>query len=134
MRRTLQDQVADHVKDWLTLILAGLGITFAPYEWLGGMFLALGAAAFAMKRFPEKDKQELWVVMLGAFFASHIVGIASTHWFHEIPVQLPMTLAGFGSRYLARTTMRVFGIVDAKSPAVISNAIDRVVNTKDDEK
>lgn len=52
--------MADHAKDWLTLLLAGLGVTFAPHEWIGGMLLAFVAAAFDMRSDPEQDQRELW--------------------------------------------------------------------------
>ena len=76
----MRDTLADHAKDPLTLALAGLGITFAPYEWLGGLFLALAGAAFAMRSDPEQDWRELWLVMLGAFLASHIAALIWQRW------------------------------------------------------
>ena len=41
----MRDTLAGHAKDPLTLALAGLGITFAPYEWIDGLFLALAQGA-----------------------------------------------------------------------------------------
>jgi hypothetical protein len=38
------------------------------------MFLAMAAAALAMRADPEQDVRELWLVMLGAFLASHLAG------------------------------------------------------------
>ena len=137
----MQDQVADHAKDWLTLSLAGLGISFAPYEWLGGLFLALAGAAFAMRSDPEQDRRELWLVMLGAFLASHVAALIWWHWpptmwsIHA-PVQAVMLGAGFLSRRLTRLALRVAGMVEARSDRIadrIADRIDRTIGPADQE-
>lgn len=130
----MKDIAADHAKDWLTLMLVGLGISFAPYEWLGGMFLALAAAAFAMRSDPEQDQRELWLVLLGAFLASHLAGMGAHWWMPEFPVQVAMAAAGFFSRRITRMTLRMAGMVEDRSDRVADHLIDRVLGaSKEDD-
>lgn len=123
----MKDAVADHAKDWLTLFFAGLGISFAPYEWIGGMFLALAGAAFAMRSDPERDQRELWLVLLGAFLASHLAGMASHAWYPEFPVQVTMCIAGFLSRRLTRFTLKFAGIIEDKGDKIADKVIDKFI-------
>lgn len=129
----MRDTLSEHAKDWLTLALAGLGISFAPHEWLGGMFLALAGAAFAMRSDPEQDQRELWLVLLGAFFASHLAAIASQKWAPGIPVQVVMATTGFFSRRLTRFALRLAGMVEGRSDRIADRLIDRVLPDKKED-
>lgn len=130
----MKDQIADHAKDWLTLLLAGLGISFAPHEWIGGMFLALAAAAFAMRSDPEQDRRELWLVLLGAFLSSHLAAMG-VHWYlPAFPVQVVMAGAGFFSRGLTRMALRTAGLVEARSEDIVDRAVDHFLPEKDKDK
>lgn len=123
----MKDVVADHAKDWLTLFFAGLGISFAPYEWIGGMFLALAGAAFAMRSDPERDQRELWLVLLGAFLASHLAAMASHAWYPQFPVQVTMCVTGFLSRRLTRFTLKFAGIIEDKGDKIADKVIDKFI-------
>lgn len=125
----MRDVIADHAKDWLTLFLTGLGITFAPHEWIGGMFLALAAAAFAMRSDPEQDQRELWLVLLGAFLASHLAGLAADKWTPNLPVQGAMAVAGFFSRRVTRFALRLAGMVEARGDQIADQIIDRALGS-----
>lgn len=128
----MKEQIADHAKDWLTLALAGLGISFAAHEWLGGMFLALAGAAFAMRMDPEQDQRELWVVMLGAFITSHVAAIVVHYFWPGFPVQLVMLAAGFFSRRLTRMAFGFFTRVEKRTDAISDRVIDRIIPEKED--
>lgn len=128
----MKEQLADHAKDWLTLALAGLGISFATHNWLGGMFLALAGAAFAMRMDPEQDQRELWVVMLGAFITSHVAAIAVHFFWPAFPVQLVMLAAGFFSRRLTRMAFGFFTRVEKRTDAISDRVIDRIIPEKED--
>lgn len=124
----MNDAAADIAKDWVTLALAGLGITFAPaHEYIGGLCLGLSGAGFAAKLQPEKDRVELWVVMLGGFLASHLAALGAHIWFPTWPIQLVMAAGGFGSRFAARFALRAMGIVESKADRIANVAIDRVL-------
>lgn len=124
--------VADHAKDWLTLLLAGLGITFLPHEFFAGMFLAFAGAAFAMKIDPEQDKRELWLVMLGAFLAAYLAAEALQYaiaqaWIQPFPPQPVMLFAGFFSRMIMRRILQIGGLVDQRLPTLTDKLLDRVL-------
>ena len=125
--------VADHMKDWLTLALAGLGISFAPHEWLGGLFLALAGAAFAMRTDPERDERELWLVLLGAFLASHVAAICAHIWTPEIPKQLVMALAGFFSRRMTRFALNLGSAFERRTDKIADRLIGRVLPDDNDD-
>lgn len=132
----MKDIAEAAAKDWLTLFFAGLGITFAPHEWLGGMLLGLAGGGFARHIDPEQDKRELWIVFLGAFLTSHIAALAWEVWPQDwpgipVPVQLVMLMAGFASRRLTRTVMRIFGLIEARSDTIADRLVDRALPAKD---
>ena len=116
---------AEHVKDWLTLFLAGLGVTFAPHEWIGGVLLALAGAAFAMRADPEQDARELWLVLLGAFLAAHIAAMFSTRYFPDFPVQAVMAGTGFFSRRITRFGLRLAGMVESRGDVIAGRVVDK---------
>lgn len=76
----MNDAAANMAKDWLTLALAGIGISFPAHHFLGGLFMAFAGAALAARTQPEQDRRELWLVMLGAFFAATVMAQAVQAW------------------------------------------------------
>ena len=121
----MKDALAAQSKDWLTLMFAGLGVSFAPHEWIGGMFLALAGASYARHMEPEQDRRELWAVMVAAFLASHVAGMAANFYMPDLPVQLAMLAAGFFSRRATRIAMRVMGLIEDRSGDVTERMINR---------
>lgn len=132
----MNDQAAHMAKDWLTLLFAGLGITFLPHDWIGGMFLALAGASLARAWEPEQDRRELWAVMVAAFLTSHIAGILAHRYIPDFPVQIVMAATGFLSRRVVRFLMRLVGLIEARSDTIADRLIDRVLpgNDKGDDK
>jgi hypothetical protein len=125
---------AEHLKDWLTLALAGLGVTFGAHEWVGGVLLALAGAAFAMRADPEQDARELWLVLLGAFLAAHIAAMFSTRYFPDFPVQAVMAGAGFFSRRITRFGLRLAGMVESRGDVIAGRVVDKYLPPSDGEK
>ena len=123
----VKDQIADHAKDWLTLALAGLGITFAPHEWIGGLFLALAGASLARHMEPEQDRRELWAVMVAAFLASHLAALLAQVWIPAWPVQIVMLGTGFFSRRVTRFALRVAGLVEERGDDLADKIVDRFI-------
>lgn len=130
----MREVVADHARDWLTLALAGLGITFAPHEWIGGMFLALAGASYARHIEPEQDRRELWAVMVAAFIASHAAAIFVQRWYPGMPVQLVMLGAGFFSRRVTRWALRFAGLVEDRGDVIAGRVVDKFLPHDDQEK
>jgi drug/metabolite transporter (DMT)-like permease len=127
----MKDILADHAKDWLTTFFLGLGITFAPHEWVGGLFLAFAGAAFAMRSDPEQDVRELWLVLLGAFLASHLAALGSHAFFPDFPIQVVMAVSGFFSRRITRFALRMAGMVESRSDRIADRLIDRILPAND---
>jgi hypothetical protein len=121
------ERVIEHAKDFLTWFLLGLGVTFAAQAWVGGMFLAMAGATFAMKAQPERDKIELWAVLGGAFIVAHVAAMVTFHFWPEWPVQIVMASAGFFSRYIIRFALRVAGLIEGRADRIVDRAIDRVL-------
>jgi hypothetical protein len=124
----------DHLKDFLTAALLGLGISLPAHDYIGGMFLALAGATFALRADPERDERELWVTILGAFLVSHLAAIVATRYAPGVPVQLVMASAGFASRRIVRWTYRALGVVEKRADRITDRLIDRVLpDDRDDE-
>ena len=130
----MKDALADQSKDWLTLLLAGLGFSLNPHEWLGGMFLALAGASLARHWQPERDRQELWAVMLAAFLVSHAAALAVQAWHFAWPIQIVMLGAGFASRYATRFALRMIGRIETRTDTIADRVIDRVLPRNPDQK
>jgi hypothetical protein len=123
----VKDTFIDHLKDFLTLALIGLGISLPAHDYVGGMFLALAGATFALRADPERDERELWVTILGAFLVSHLAAIVASRYAPGVPVQLVMASAGFASRRIVRWTYRALGVVEKRADRITDRLIDRVL-------
>lgn len=132
--RAAGESATHHVQNWFAIGMAGLGISFAPHEYIGGLFLAVAAATFAMRSSREADTREIWVVILGAFLASHVAAIAAHTWRPEWSPQLVMVAAGFSSRYLTRTALRVLGLVEERSDRIADRLVDRILPDDDERR
>jgi hypothetical protein len=119
------------VRDPLTLILTGLGISFAPHEYLGGLFLALAGASIASAMNRDQDRRRFWLIMLTALFISHLAAMGAEAIWPVLPFQLVMALAGFGSRYLVKMMLRVFGILEERSDKIADAIVDKVLSDRD---
>lgn len=126
----MKDQITEVAKDWLTLMLLGMGFSLHPYEWIGGLLLGMGAATFAwqidMKRPREPNLRALFVVLGGSFLASHIASLLVQAYAPTFPLALAMISAGFFSSYIARAALRMAGIVEDRSERIVDGAIHRV--------
>jgi hypothetical protein len=130
----VKETFIDHLKDFLTMALIGLGISLPAHDYIGGMFLALAGATFALRADPERDERELWVTILGAFLVSHLAAIVATRYAPGVPVQLVMASAGFASRRIVRWTYRALGVVEKRADRITDRLIDSVLpDDRDDE-
>lgn len=121
-------------KDYVGLILLGIGISFPMHEFFGGLFFAVAGASFASKFWPEVNERELWVVICGAMLAAIFVA-ETVHFLRpQFPIPLAMGIAGFFSRHLARITLRAAGLMESQTDRIVNGAIDRVIPDKDDQK
>lgn len=134
MTGNFQEAATNTVGDWFALLLAGLGITFAPYEYVGGIFFALSCAMITRHWFPEKDRREVWVTLVAAFIVATL-GAELWAWrFPEagVPLQMVMALLGFGSRVVVTISMKLLLRLETRSDEIADKLIDRAV--PDDER
>lgn len=132
--RTVVMKMEQVASDWLALLLAGLGISLWPHVYLGGMFLALSAAAVARMLEPEANRGELWVVLGTAALLAHLTAMVFPAIIElaqlSVAVQAKMAVVGFLSRSIARMAMRLTGLIEARSDTIADRILDRVLPTK----
>ena len=123
----MKDSAIVAFKDWVGLVLAGIGIGVPMHHFFGGLFLAVAGASFARAFSPEQDERELWVVIWGAVLFAIIAAIVAQIWLPLWPVQLIMAAAGFFSRYIARFTLRAAGMVEKRTDRIVDGAIEKLL-------
>lgn len=138
MKDTITNAISENaeaiVRDPLTLILTGLGISFAPHEYLGGLFLALAGASIASAMNRDHDRRSFWLVMLTAIFVSHLAAMGAEAIWPSLPFQLVMAIAGFGSRYLVKVALRAFGLLEERSDKIADRLVDKILPDERDER
>lgn len=123
----MQPMIESALRDWTFLITTGLGISFAPNVWLGGLFLALAGASMAFRHDPERDTRERWSVFVTAAVIAHIVAIIA-HWAKpEFPPQLAMFVAGIMSRRIVRFFFKLADRLEHRSDTIADRLVDRVL-------
>jgi hypothetical protein len=126
------NQTSNPVLEVVALTLAGLGISYAPHVFLGGMFLAL-AGAFAAARILSaemiKNAKPLsfWGTVSTGFFVSMIVALATDHWFHDFPVQFMMGVAGFVSSFVGPAILKIVARLSQRTDVIADRALDKVL-------
>lgn len=133
MKQAVAQHAESFARDWLSLLLTGLGITFLPHEYLGGLFLALAGASIASHFDTNTDRRAFWLVMLVAFFVSHIAAIAAQAWAPGWSPQLVMASAGFASRFVTRTALSVLGLLEKRGDSIADRIVDRFLPEKKDD-
>lgn len=134
IKETILSGIESGSRDWLSLALLGLGISFLPYAYIGGLFLALAGASIASHWGDQKDRTSLFMTMTTAFFVSHLTAIAVNAFFPAFPVQLAMAAAGLTSKYIVRTAFRFAGRVESKSETFADRAVNRVLPPDEEKK
>lgn len=142
MERILE-AIAAILKDWVSLALIGLGITFSPSAYIGGLFLAFAGAAIA--RAWEKDKAEksgiqlpkesytrFSLIVLTAFFVSTLVSICINAYFPNWSIQVCMAASGFASRKVVILALSVADNLSQKGDVLADRIADRVLPEKKD--
>lgn len=121
-------------RDWLTLLLAGLGVSLAPYEYFGGLFLSCAAASIIAKQ--RRDPRKFWLIIGTAAFMATLAAIYGDA-FHDseyLPPQVVMIIAGAASSWVASIVVRMMDRVEARSEDIADGAIDKVLPGTDRER
>lgn len=124
---------ADQVmRDWVFLALAGLGISIAPYEYFGGLFLACACASLVARRRNDPRK---FVAVIGtaALFATvaaiYGAGMDNPMW----PPQIVMLIAGGASGVLLNLIIKLMVRVEDRSTEIADRLIDSKLPKGDDK-
>lgn len=125
MRDSIVNNAEAVARDWLSLLLLGLGITFSPGSYIGGMFLALAGGSLATTLDSKSRRLGIFGTLVAAFFISHLAVIVAIHFFPTWSPQVVMGLAGFASRYIARFLLRLLQRIETRSDELSDRVIDR---------
>lgn len=121
--RAAADTLNYVARDWLTLAFTGLGISTAPHEYFGGLFLACAGASIIARN--RNDPRKLWSVIGTAALSATIAaiygaGIESA----VVPPQIAMLLAGVGSGVAINLVIIILGRIEERSGEIADKAID----------
>lgn len=137
--------VGSAVRDTFSLILLGLGISFAPHVYVGGLFLALAGAAIARAYekdqaaqaglpIPREGNMKLVLVVITAFFVSTLTAsVVHTFW-SNWSVQLVMAVSGFASRWIVITAINVLIHLSRRGNHIADRLVNRYFSQEKDQK
>ena len=121
----MKHQAVELSRDGLTLMLAGLGISLSPHQFIGGLFLALAAGSMIARN--RRSTRKLWGVMATSAIVA-IVAVIFTeqfdHWGYA--PQLVMAGAGAASSWLVNIFIGVMDGVQERTGTVAERLIDRI--------
>lgn len=121
----MKQQAVELSRDSLTLILTGLGISLAPHQFFGGLFLALAAGSMIARH--RKSNRKLLGIMSTAAFTAVIAVIITDqfdHWGYA--PQLIMAGAGGASSWLVNIFVRVMDGAQERSSHIADRLIDKL--------
>lgn len=128
----MKDLATDAAGNWIGMFFAGLGVSFAAHEWVGGMFLALAGAAFAMRK--TNRTETVVKVLLGAFIASHVGALLIHSYWPEVPLQIPMAIIGLFSQQIMRIAFGFGDKVESRADVITDKLIDKIISDSGDKK
>lgn len=137
--------VGSVVRDAFSLILLGLGISFAPHMYIGGLFLALAGAAIARAwekdtavraglPVPREGNLKLTLVILTAFFVSTLTATGVHAFWPDWSVQLVMAASGFASRWIVGLAIHTLIVLSGKGGTLADRLVNRYFPEEKDKK
>ena len=126
------------LRDATSLVLLGLGITFAPHIYLGGLFLALAGAAVARAwekdqaaraghPLPREPNMKLTLVIITAFFISTLSAITVHYFWPKWSIQVVMAASGFASRWLVVLMINTLFSLSKKGDSLASRILNKIL-------
>tara|TARA_R110000868_G_scaffold300043_2_gene560356 strand:- start:962 stop:1351 length:390 start_codon:yes stop_codon:yes gene_type:complete len=129
----MKQTAIDLARDGLTLALAGLGISLAPHEFFGGLFLALAAGSLVARH--RKSTKKLISIMATAAITAVITVVATQqfdHWGYA--PQLVMAAAGGASSWILNIFVSVMDGVQERSGTISGRIVDWFFRSSGGEK
>ena len=125
MKHAATQAATDVAQNWLGLGLAGLGISLAPYEFVGGLVLAMAAGSLIAAH--RKDSRKFWLVFLTSAFAAVISSLVSQQFDHwGWAPQLLMATAGGLSGWLMMFLVSFMDRIQVRAADVADMAITSI--------
>ncbi|MEO1024017.1 MAG: hypothetical protein AAFX07_00505 [Pseudomonadota bacterium] len=135
MKQHVAETAIETGKDWMWVVLAGLGVsTMEAIDFFGGMLLSIAAGLLAWRLFPEADRRKFWVVVVTAFFAGWVGAFLTERFLPDVPVQFGMAAFGFSSKVIANILFRLVGRVEQRTDNIADTLVDRVLGDEDKKK
>ncbi|WP_422050134.1 hypothetical protein [Shimia sp.] len=124
MPMTVAKSAANEIaKDWLTMAFAGLGISTAPHQFFGGLFLSCAVASLIARR--RNDPRKLWSVIATAAIAATIAAIyGAGNDSAMFPPQIAMTIAGTASGVIVNIIVKILDRGDERAGELADRFID----------
>lgn len=140
--QTLTDATAGTLRDWVSLILLGLGVQFSTHEYIGGLFMALAGAAISRAWERERARKAgctlcresnatLFLVAVTAFFVATVVAIIVKSRWSDSPAPMIMAAAGFASRRIVYGALNVVDGVARRGDSLAQRIIDKFLPGSD---
>lgn len=132
----ISEVTAGTLRDWLALVLLGIGVQFPPHQFLGGLFMALAGAAISrawererMRRrgcdLIRESNSTLLLVAATAFFVATVVAVLVNSYWPDWSVPLVMAAAGFASRRIVYAGLNVVEGLAKRGDYIAQRIIDR---------
>lgn len=124
MKQIMADQASHIARDYFSLFLAGMGISFAPHEYFGGLFMALACASVMARH--RKDPRKHWLVLLTAFLFATLIAV----WLgdtQQIKIQLIMAVSGLASGWVMNSAMKFFDRIEERASDAADKVVDKVL-------
>lgn len=133
IKEVVYDEITAQSQNWLMWVFAGLGVSIAINEFLGGMLLSCAAAAIMART--RQDNRKKWLMIVTAIVLAVMTAIVWPSVHTEIPVQFGMALSGFLSRWIVNFMAKFMDRVEERADDVADEVLDRVAKSdkgKDD--
>ncbi len=125
--------ITDMLGNWLVLLLAGLGLSIAVNQFLGGLLLALAMAGVARRADPNRGRGIGVTTAFTAAVLSIVAAMTVEAMSWPVPLPLVMGVVGFFSRNLVSIAVRFGSRVEERQDELIDRVVDSVVPGEDDK-
>lgn len=120
----MKQHVVEVSRDWISLVMTGLGISFAAHQFFGGLFLALAAGSMIARH--RRSNAKLWAIMATSGVFATIAVIATQEWDHfGMEPQLVMASAGALSGWAVNIIVKMMDRVENRSSDIADKFVDR---------
>lgn len=129
----MKHTILDVARDWLSLFLAGIGISVAPHMFFGGLMMSLAVGSLIGRK-RESEAQFLGILATSGIVAVIALMIAQEFDFWGVTPQLIMIFAGAVSGWVVSIFVKVMDHTEAKSSLIADRVLDRYLPSRNKDK